>query len=69
MVRAAPRRLSRTARRRVLMRAVAAWQASKPHTAWEILAQAGMAHYWPYLRRALLRANRERFERTMSRYT
>ncbi len=51
----------------MLIRAVEAWQASRPHTAWTILAEAGMAELWPHFQRAMLRHNRTRFTRTMTR--
>lgn len=60
--------LSRSQRRRVLTRAVAEWDADRPHMAWQILAEAGMVAYWPtFLRTALTRA-RGRYTRAMSRY-
>lgn len=48
-------------RRRAYRRAALAWQAGKPHTAWEILATSGLADEWPYFQRVALRIARGRF--------
>ena len=60
--------ISRTVRHRALTRAARAWQAGRPHTAWEILADAGLAAYWPTFRRTALSRARSRYLREMSRY-
>ena len=52
-------------RRRVWKRAALAWQAGKPHQAWEILAQAGYAHEWHRFQRVALRIARGRFTAAM----
>lgn len=53
----------------MLARATAAWRAGRPHHAWQILATAGMADYWPEFRRQALALARTRYVRLMSRYT
>jgi hypothetical protein len=52
---------TRTIRRRVYSRAARAWNDGKPHTAWEILADAGMADHWPYFQREAFRSARQRY--------
>jgi len=49
----------------VLARAVLAWRGSRPHTAWSILADAGMAELWPEFQRVALRHARNRYTRAM----
>lgn len=61
--------LTRSARVRVLQRARDAWTAGKPHTAWQILAEAGMAAHWPEFQRTALAHARRGFTRAMTRYT
>lgn len=60
--------MSRSGRYRVLRRAVAAWQAGKPHQAWQLLHDAGMDAYWPAFQRAAFKRARTRYTRTMARY-
>ena len=51
--------MSRSVRARTFDRAARAWVAGKPHTAWQILAEAGLTDQWPaFLRVALARARR-----------
>jgi len=54
-------------RTRAIRRAVTAWRAGKPHQAWEILASAGYADYWPVFQRVALRHARCRFTARMTR--
>ena len=61
--------LTGTARRRVLYRAATAWRDGHPHTAWSILAQAGMGELWPEFQRVALRHARSRYQRAMSKAT
>lgn len=56
-------------RYRTLVRAATAWKAGKPHRAWEILADAGMADQWPAFQRVALRHARARYVRTMRLYS
>lgn len=49
------------ARVRAIRRAVQAWNSGKPHVAWETLATAGYADYWPIFQRVVLRHARARF--------
>lgn len=57
--------MSASMRHRTFTRAAAAWQAGKPHTAWEILADAGLQDEWPVFQRVALRLARRRFVRRM----
>ena len=59
------RTLTASQRARVITRAVAAWHAGKPHTAWQTLADAGMGAYWPMFQRVALRHARKRYTRAM----
>jgi hypothetical protein len=60
--------LTRSARARVLDRAVIAWRVGKPHRAWEILAEAGMSDYWARFQRTALQHARRGYTRAMERY-
>lgn len=53
--------MPRSKRHRTLMRAVRAWQAGRPHQAWEILDQAGMGEVWPEFKRVALDQARQRY--------
>lgn len=53
--------MSASMRRRVYTRAAVAWQAGKPHTAWEILAASGLQEEWPTFQRVALRIARRKF--------
>lgn len=55
-------------RQRALDRAVAAWRSGKPHTAWQILSDAGMADYWPTFQRTALRVARKRYTTAVRRH-
>lgn len=59
--RAPPVARGRSARHRVLTRAVKAWNEGHPHQAWEILDAAGMGAYWPTFRATALSRARQRF--------
>ena len=48
-------------------RAAVAWQAGKPYTAWEILAQSGLQDEWPAFRKVASRIARARFNAAMAR--
>jgi hypothetical protein len=48
-------------RHRALRQAVQAWRVGRPHRAWQILAEAGMADHWQEFQRVALRRARERF--------
>jgi hypothetical protein len=52
-------------RRRAYTRAAHAWQAGKPHTAWEILTSYGLQDEWPVFQRVALRIARGRYLRRM----
>lgn len=60
--------MSRPWQHRVLRRAVLAWRDDRPHQAWAILAEAGMADHWPAFQRAMLADARERYLARMGRY-
>lgn len=55
--------VSRIWRVRTLNRARIHWQAGRPHEAWEILADAGLAEAWPEFLRVALRTAGERYRR------
>ena len=59
--------MNTSTRRRTFARAVTAWRSGRPHTAWEILAAAGMADHWPEFQRVALRAARGRYQRAIHR--
>jgi hypothetical protein len=59
--------MNTSTRRRTFARAVTAWRTGRPHTAWEILADAGMAELWPDFQRVALRHARNRYQRAMIR--
>lgn len=52
----------------VIRRAVQAWNAGKPHQAWEILTTAGYGDQWPRFQAVALRQARARYGRRMRSY-
>jgi len=58
--------ISKSARHRAHVRAAVAWRAGKPHAAWQVLAEAGLAHEWPAFQRVALRQARRRYLTAMS---
>jgi hypothetical protein len=54
---------SQSVRRRAFRRAAEAWRAGRPHTAWEILAEAGLSDHWREFQRTALRVARRRYLR------
>ena len=53
-------------RERALTRAAVAWLNGQPHTAWEIINQAGLRELWPEFQRTALRRARRHFLARMS---
>lgn len=53
-------------RLRVLTRAAQAWEAGRPHQAWQILDRAGMGDEWREFQRVALQHARRRFVRQMT---
>lgn len=53
---------------RTLRRAAMAWRIGRPHRAWEILAEAGMADQWPTFQRVVLQRARARYTARMAEY-
>lgn len=60
--------MTRSMRVRVISHARVAWRVGKPHRAWEIFAEAGMADYWPTFQRKALETARRGYTRAMERY-
>lgn len=54
-----------TAQVRVLKRAAAAWLASKPHQAYDIVHDAGMGEHWQSFQAGMLDHARDRYQRRM----
>jgi len=59
--------MSRSARRRTVLRAVAEWRHGRPHAAWSVLDQAGMREHWPEFQRSVLAQARRRYVTAMRR--
>ena len=53
-------------RERIFTRAAVAWMNGQPHTAWEIITQAGLRAHWPEFQRTALRRARRHFLARMS---
>lgn len=52
----------------VIRRAVQAWNAGRPHQAWEILTTAGYGDQWPRFQAIALRQARARYGARMRAY-
>lgn len=62
--------LKKAPRAAVIRRAAQAWNAGKPHTAWEIITTAGYGEPgWRAFQRVALRRARDRYQARLRRYT